>query len=210
MTQIKICGAQNIDTLKTCINVKVNFVGFVFYTASVRAVTTEQIKPFINIIPPEIKKVGLFVNPTNEELQRTLSTLPLDFIQLHGSESYDRVKFIKSNFDLPIIKAIPISTKDDLIQIKEYESVADWILCDAKSTTPISGGNGLTFDWQLLKNYIFQKPWMLSGGLNTTNVDEAISLLNPTALDVSSGVESERGIKSAEKIKDFVKQVRYK
>jgi phosphoribosylanthranilate isomerase len=209
MTQIKICGLTTPESIHACTSSAVDFIGFVFYPSSPRAVTPEQAASLSKLLPPSIQKVGLFVNPSPEQIRHALSYISLDMIQLHGDESIEFIQTIKSAFNLPVIKAISIATPDDVKQINAYEKISDWILCDAKSTTNIPGGNGTTFDWHILKHYKFQKPWMLSGGLMIDNVNDAITALKPTAIDVSSGVEIVRGVKSPEKIKDFVNHIRY-
>ncbi len=209
MTQIKICGLTTPESIHACTSSAVDFIGFVFYPPSPRAITPEQASSLSKTLPPSIQKVGLFVNPSLEQLRHTLAHIQLDMIQLHGDESIEFIQTVKSTFGVPIMKAIPIATSDDVKQITVFEKICDWILCDAKSTNNIPGGNGATFDWQILKDYKFQKPWMLSGGLTIDNVNNAITALKPTAIDVSSGVEVSRGIKSPEKIKDFVNKVRY-
>ena len=117
---------------------------------------------------------------------------------------------LKSRYGVPVIKAFQISGKDDVAQVDRYLSVIDWILFDAKPPidSNISGGNGIPFDWTILKDIKFPKPWMLSGGLTVDNVVDALSILSPDAVDVSSGVEISRGIKDANKIRDFIKRVK--
>lgn len=108
---------------------------------------------------------------------------------------------------MPIIKAIPVSFAEDLKGASAYEQVSDWLLFDTKAEGQ-SGGTGQVFDWTLLKGKQFQCPWMLSGGLNTQNIHEALSTLKPDAVDVSSGVEESRGVKSPQKITEFIKAVK--
>lgn len=210
MTKIKICGIKDQTALHACIQNNADFIGFVFYPPSPRAITMNAATPLIKATPPHIKSVGLFVNPDIEYLKSVSKQCNLDLIQLHGNESVEQVQHIKSELNLPIIKAISIATSDDLKLIKLYEPHVDWILCDAKSNASLPGGNGVTFDWTILKHHTFNKPWMLSGGLNATNVKQALNQLNPDAIDVSSGVEEQIGIKNPEKIKDFINQIRYK
>ena len=129
---------------------------------------------------------------------------------MHGHETPARVQAIKSRFKIPVIKAFAISAVDDLAQVAEYIPVIDWLLFDAKApaSSNIAGGNGVAFDWMILKDKKFQKPWMLSGGLTPDNVAEALKILNPDAVDVSSGVESSRGVKDAQKVRDFISAVK--
>lgn len=134
--------------------------------------------------------------------------MPLDMIQLHGNESPARVAEIRARCAMPVMKAIRIANPDDLAPVPAYEDVADWLLFDTKTEGPLTGGTGHAFDWNILKGRRFKKPWMLGGGLNAGNVGEALSLLKPDAVDVSSGVESARGVKDAAKIREFIMAVR--
>lgn len=210
MTKIKICGLMDIKNLTASLSAGADFIGFVFYPPSPRAISLENALSLAHAIKSPTKIVGLFVNPDDDLLHKVISHCPLDYIQLHGDESPARINAIRNNFKKPIIKAVSIATKDDASRIKDYETVADWILCDTKLPNGISGGSGITFDWGLLKDFKFNKPWMLSGGLTAENVKAAISTLSPDAVDVSSGVEIIKGQKDPEKIRDFIKQVRYK
>ncbi len=209
MTKIKICGLTDSASINACIESKVDFIGFVFYAPSPRSIMAEAAQPLSGPIPQSIQKVGLFVNPTLDYIRTILSKTSLDMIQLHGNEDVSFIHALKQSCNLPIIKAISIAKADDRQQIPIYETICDWVLCDAKSETNLSGGNGITFDWNILKDHSFQKPWMLSGGLNSENVTKSLSLLHPDAIDVSSGVEIERGKKCPHKIKDFVQKIRY-
>lgn len=210
MTDVKICGIKTPEILAAAVAAGTRFVGFVFVPDSPRAIHPEQARLLARQLPTGVRAVGLFVNPDDETLSRTLAAVPLDFIQLHGQESPARVQDIKSRYALPVIKAFSVSTKDDLAQVETYISVIDWILFDAKApaTSSIAGGNGVPFDWKILEGQTFAKPWMLSGGLTPDNITAALETLTPDAVDVSSGVEISRGIKDAAKITDFIARVR--
>lgn len=205
-TKVKICGIKDIDALQSCISAGANFIGFVFYPPSPRAIDIEQLESLSSIVPKDIKKVGLFVNPTDALLSQAAPHL--DIIQLHGAETPIRCEEIKTLTQKSVMKAIAVASASDLTQLHLYEAVCEWILFDAKpldKNNTLPGGNGLTFDWELLKNINIQKPWMLAGGLNDENVETAISLLQPIAVDVSSGVESAPGIKNHQKISSFIR-----
>lgn len=206
MTKVKICGLKEPETLTAAINAGADFIGFVFYKPSPRYIDIEVAKYLSSFMPANIELVGLFVDPSDDELLQTLNEVPLTMIQLHGHESPERVAEIKNNFKLPIIKALSISSKKDLEKAKEYESICDWLLFDAQGEE--SGGNGKTFDWGILKNYKSNLPWMLAGGLTPQNVAHAIKILSPDAVDVSSGVESVKGIKDASKIRSFLESIK--
>ena len=204
-TAIKICGIKTPEIVAIAADAGARFVGFVFVPESPRYIHPEQARLLSRQLPTGLRSVGLFVNPTDEDLAQVLGAVSLDFIQLHGHESPARVAAIKSRFHLPVIKAFAISTAEDVTGVAPYLSVIDWILFDAKApaTSNIAGGNGVAFDWTILKDKQFPKPWMLSGGLTPENIADALSVLSPDAIDVSSGVEMTRGVKDAQKIRDF-------
>jgi phosphoribosylanthranilate isomerase len=207
MTDVKICGLKDPENLKAAIDAGARFVGFVFYPGSPRAVTAEEAASLAKQVPPSVRRVGLFVDPKDGMLQKTLDAVPVDMIQLHGQETPERVAEIKAKFKKPVMKAIPVATKYDLEELEAYENAADWILFDAKNDEKI-GGTGTSFDWALLQGKNFKKPWMLAGGLTADNVNEALAVLKPRVVDVSSGVESAPGEKDTAKIYAFIKAVK--
>ena len=209
MTKVKICGLKDRKSLDSAVNAGADFIGFVFYPPSPRFITPEQASVLKQAIPSGVKAVGLFVDASNEEIETAAKILPLDMLQLHGSESAERIKDIKARFSLPVIKAIRIGGAQDLDSIQDYEECTDWLLFDARPENAIlPGGTGQVFDWTLLSKKTFQRPWMLSGGLTAQNVSQALSCLQPDAVDVSSGVESAPGIKKPEKIRDFINTIK--
>jgi len=205
-TKVKICGITEPESLRVTIESGADFIGFVFYDPSTRNITPQNAAPLIASIPSHIASVALFVNPTDEQLEMTLSVARTDYIQLHGSEDPTRVKTIKSRFNIPVIKAIGIASEEDIALARTYEDTADWLLFDTKS--PNHGGTGQSFDWALLQNKSFTKPVMLSGGLHADNVKDAMRQVSPNGIDVSSGVESSPGIKDVLKITNFIKEVK--
>ena len=206
MTFVKICGIKDPVSLQAATENGAKFIGLVFYPPSFRYVETEQAKILARHIPTGVKAVGLFVNPTNEELDKVLPITQLDMIQLHGNETPGRVQEIKDTYSIKVIKALPIGGEEDLKQVGAHEAVADWLLFDTKVAE--HGGSGQSFDWTLLQGKTFNKPWMLAGGLHKDNIADALSVLAPHAIDVSSGVEREKGVKDPEKIKEFLEHVR--
>lgn len=205
MSDVKICGLSTPDALTAAIEAGADFVGFVFHPKSPRFVSLEVAAYLASYVPAHVRKVGLFVDPSDELLQQTLDAVRLDMLQLHGHESPGRVMEIKHQFGVPVMKALSVATEDDLAMVPGFEVAADWLLFDAKGTPDMPGGNGLPFDWTLLKDFASSRPWMLAGGLTAENVAQALSVLDPDAVDVSSGVESAPGIKDADKIRAFVK-----
>lgn len=205
MVAIKICGITEKEALQAAVQNGAQFAGFVFYPKSPRNVLPESAAQMID--GAAIKTVGLFVDPDDHALTRVLQTVRIDMIQLHGNETPSRVAAIKSHFKKPVMKALRIATKDDAATASNYP-MADWLLFDAK-VDGVQGGSGRTFDWTILQNFKSSKPWMLAGGLHAQNVGDALRLLKPDAVDVSSGVESAPGVKDTGKIAEFVNSVRH-
>ncbi len=178
-----------------------------FYPPSPRALTPDIAGNLARMLPTGIRAVGLFVDASDEQIASVTARVPLDLLQLHGNETPRRVAEIRGRFGMPVMKAIRVATAEDLLPLTDYESVADWILFDAKpppSVTSLPGGTGIAFDWQLLRGVRISKPWMLSGGLTAANLAEAVALTAAKMVDVSSGVEDGPGIKSAVKIREFL------
>ena len=163
-------------------------------------------KKFISEHPMSNRIKLLEGSSTDDEI---VQKVPLDFIQLHGKETPERVHEVKVRYKLPVIKAIGISEVADLDVISLFKDVADQLLIDAKSpsSSVLPGGNGLNFDWKLLKNFEFRCPWLLAGGLNSENAAEAIALTGATQLDLSSGVEKAPGLKDDKKISLFMSAI---
>lgn len=205
--QTKICGIKAPEALSAAVESGGRFVGFVFYPRSPRHVEINIAKELALMLPTGVRSVGLFVDPSDAQLAAVLGRVQIDVIQLHGEETPQRVSEIKNLYNLPVIKAFPVHVAEDVDCAKNYVD-ADWYLFDAKSSDPdMPGGTGHSFDWSLLQGREFDKPWMLSGGLNADNIGGALSVLSPNAVDVSSGVESVRGVKSVEKIRAFLAAV---
>lgn len=209
--QIKICGVNTEEAIEAAIQQQVEFLGLVFYSPSPRYIDAKKAAALTNKYKGQINFVALFVNPDDEKLERIIPPASFDYIQLHGCETPERVQEIKEKYGLPIIKAMPIESKKSLQKIPLYFKDVDWFLFDAKPGPNIDkmpGGLGRVFDWTILEGYECPKPWMLAGGLGCENIEEALSILKPTAVDVSSNLEDAPGIKSPAKIKEFVKIVR--
>jgi phosphoribosylanthranilate isomerase len=203
--EVKICGINDPRAMKAAVEHGARYVGLVFYPASPRAVTPAMAADLANLVPPLVTKVGLFVNPKDTDLRDVLKDVPLDMIQLHGDEPAKRVASIKGMTGLQVMKALSIATPADLDKVPEYEAVADQILFDAKAPEgALPGGNAKVFDWKILAGRSFKKPWMLAGGLNAHNLEEAIRVASPPAIDVSSGVEDHPGHKNIAKIRELL------
>jgi phosphoribosylanthranilate isomerase len=154
--------------------------------------------------------VALLVDAHDAMIADVIAALQPDFLQLHGHETPERVVEIKQRFGVPLIKAVGIAGQDDLVQALAYERVVDWMLYDAKppKQAVLPGGNGVSFDWTLLKEAGKQHHFMLSGGLDADNVANALAITGAAGVDVSSGVESAPGIKDTKRIKAFMAAVR--
>jgi phosphoribosylanthranilate isomerase len=204
---VKICGIRTPEALHAAAEAGARAVGFVFYPPSPRALTPDIASDLSRMLPTGVRAVGLFVDASDEQIGAVTGRVPLDLMQLHGSETPRRVAEIRGRFGLPVMKAIRVATADDLTPLTDYEAVSDWILFDAKpprNVTSLPGGTGIAFDWQLLRRVSIRKPWMLSGGLTADNLAEAVSLTGAKMADVSSGVEDRPGNKSVERIREFL------
>lgn len=210
--KVKICGLTSVKDVKACVLSEVNYVGFVFYGQSRRNLKLTEANNIASYVPLSIIKVALTVDPQDFELDNLFSKFPVDTLQLHGNESPNRVKEIREKYQVPIIKSLSLTTRTDLAKITEYSGVADQLLIDAakpdKQSPP--GGNGVAFDWSLISGYNWRIPWLLAGGLNRTNVRGAINISGAIQVDVSSGVESEPGIKDQKMITEFTHVARSK
>ena len=204
--RVKICGLTTLNTLSAAINSGATYVGFVFFEKSPRHLTIEQAIKMANIVPDGICKTALVVDPSDKDLDDLLDKVPVDMIQLHGHESAERVSEVKDKFGLPVMKAVGISDESDLVNLYEHSRIADQILVDAKPpiNAVLPGGNGLSFDWKLLAGRRWSTPWMLAGGLNSSNLLQAAKLTGARQFDVSSGVETSTGVKDIKLISDFI------
>ncbi|MEC9198521.1 MAG: phosphoribosylanthranilate isomerase [Pseudomonadota bacterium] len=205
-TRVKICGLSTAEDIRVAAEAGARYVGFVFFPKSPRNVTIQQARDLAVDVPLGVAKVALTVNADNDLLDAITSAVPLDMIQLHGSESPERVTEVKARYGLPVMKVVGLSSADDLTRIADYETVADQILVDAKAPkdADLPGGNGLSFDWRLLEGREWAVPWMLAGGLHAGNVAEAIARTGARQVDLSSGVESAPGVKDPAKIREFM------
>lgn len=208
-TRVKICGLSRPADVAACAAAGATYVGFVFFEKSPRHVTLDTAHALALDVPAGVAKVALTVNADDAALDALVERVPLDLLQLHGSESPERVADIRARFGLPVMKAVGIAGEGDLAALEDYMHVADQILVDAKppKDADLPGGNGLAFDWRLIAGRRWPVPWMLAGGLTPDNVAEAVRLTGANQVDVSSGVESAPGVKDADLIKRFCEAV---
>lgn len=207
--KVKICGLNSAAAVAAAVAGGASHLGFVFYPASPRALQPASAAGLVRIVPKGIVKVGLFVDAGDETIEAVLKEAPLDMLQLHGDESPCRVKELRRRFGLPVMKALRIASAVDIAAADEYLPTADWLLFDAKPPASMKGalpgGNALSFDWALLAGRRWNRPWMLSGGLNLGNLAAAVAATRASHVDVSSGVEDSPGRKSPEKISAFLR-----
>jgi len=204
--QVKICGLNTTAAVAAAVDGGAALVGFVFFPASPRAVTAEEAARLCAPVPASVIRVGLVVDADDDALAGILATAPLDLLQLHGSESPDRVARIKDRFGLPVMKAVGIATAADIAAAHTYEGVADRLMFDARPPRGADrpGGNALAFDWDLIRGQDWPLPWVLAGGLTAANLARAVAASGAQTVDVSSGVEDRPGVKSVRKIKEFL------
>jgi phosphoribosylanthranilate isomerase len=208
-TLVKICGLSSPETLRATIAAGADMAGFVFFEKSPRHIDLETARTLGLMAQDRISKVALTVDARDAGLDEIVEALAPDMLQLHGKESPERVAAVKARFGLPVIKAIGVATPEDVARAGAFRDVADVLLFDAKPApdAAVPGGAGVSFDWNLLRN-IGAANWMLSGGLDAENVAGALRVTKAPAVDVSSGVERERGVKDPVRIADFIKAVR--
>jgi phosphoribosylanthranilate isomerase len=184
------------------------YIGLVFFEKSPRNVTVETARSLALRAPVGLAKVALVVNADDAALDHITASVPLDMLQLHGAETPERVAAVKARYGLPVMKALGIASRADVARAQLYSGVADQLLLDAKPAAgeALPGGNGLSFDWRLLEGESWSMPWMLAGGLTPDNVAEAVRYSGARQVDVSSGIETAPGQKSAELMAKFVSE----
>ncbi len=205
--KVKICGLTSVAAIAHAADAGAAYLGFVFYPPSPRALELDAARTLIQAAPAGVTKVALVVDADDAFLDKLLAAAPVDMLQLHGHESPERVTAIRARTGLPVMKAVGIRDAEDLPRIAQFEAVADQLLIDAKPPRQgvgiLPGGNGLSFDWRLISGRRWERPWLLAGGLTASNVATAIRLTGAAQIDVSSGVESTRGVKDLDKISAF-------
>ena len=202
--EIKVCGINDEISMKTALECKVDYVGLVFYQSSPRNISINLSRKLLKLRNNTTKIVALTVDPNDDFLNEIKNNINPDYIQLHGKETSTRCINIKNQLNIPLIKGINVKNKIDLLRTsKEFEDVCDILLLDSPSEA-LPGGNGKKFDWDILKDFKSKKKWMLAGGLNIKNIENAINITKAPAIDISSGLEARKGIKDSKLIEDFV------
>ncbi len=209
MTLVKICGLSDPATLDAAVAAGTDYVGFVFFPKSPRHLGFDQASALAGRVPDRVGRVGVFVDPDEALLETAIRAGRLDAIQLHNA-SPAQAAACRRRFGREIWAAIPVATRSDVEAAASWRGAADRLLFDAKAPkgADLPGGNALRFDWRLLEGFDLRMPWGLAGGLDAASVADAIGATGAPLVDVSSGVEDAPGVKSAEKIRAFVKAVR--
>ncbi|MSO69274.1 MAG: phosphoribosylanthranilate isomerase [Alphaproteobacteria bacterium] len=211
LVSVKICGITDRPALEAALDGGARFIGLVFYPPSPRSLSHDAAATLANLVPAKVGRVGVFVDPRDDELSATLARVPLDLIQLHGNESVGRLDAIRALTGKRLIKTIKVARADDVTTAAPFAAHADWLLYDAKVPSGqglgLPGGNAIAFDWTLLSGRAAKgrEGWILSGGLSVANINEAIRITGAGAVDVSSGVESAPGRKDPGAIRAFLK-----
>lgn len=212
---IKICGLRNREAIEAAIGSESSFgashVGFIFFQKSPRHVMDMSLaRDLATIVDRRAKIVPVTVNADDEYLDDIVAAMAPDMLQLHGSETPERVLEVKRRYDLPVMKAFAIREQADFDKITPYRGIADRFLFDAKAPegADLPGGNGVSFDWSLLHVLPEATDFMLSGGLNLQNIGSALRDVRPSGIDMSSGVETEPGVKSVDLINRMLEEVR--
>ncbi|VXC11543.1 phosphoribosylanthranilate isomerase [Brevundimonas sp. G8] len=210
MTAIKICGLTTFDTLDAALDAGADFVGFVMVKASPRYAGPGLASRLVDRARGRAKTVLLFADMVGPEMDVLVHDLQPDMVQLHGRETPLQVSNARTDYEIPVIKAVGVSGAKDLVGPETMEAAADHLLLDAKAPkgAAYSGGHGVAFDWTLLADRAFRHPWFLAGGLTPDNVAEALRITGAPMVDVSSGVESAPGVKDADRIAAFIQNAR--
>jgi len=203
---VKICGLTSPGAIDAAVGGGAVYGGLVFHPNSPRNVAFEQASVLADRMRGRLKIVTLIADMDDAGIERLVTAVRPDFLQLHGGESARRTAYVRDKFRVPVIKALPVAEPADLAAAAEYENAADMLMFDARPPKDAlrGGGHGAAFDWKILAGRSFAKPWFLAGGLTPENVARAIALSGAKQVDVSSGVESAPGVKDAALIRAFI------
>ncbi len=201
---VKVCGMRQIENIREVAHLPVDFLGFIFYPSSPRFVGDNFVLPAD--LPESVKRVGVFVNESNGIILERVEQYHLDFVQLHGSESAACCEELFQK-NIHVIKAFSVDERFDFEVTIPYEPFVSYFLFDTKGKN--YGGNGVAFDWSVLRKYHQRIPFFLSGGLNDKNMAGISQLVNMNlfAIDLNSGVELEPGLKNVEGIASLISKL---
>jgi phosphoribosylanthranilate isomerase len=204
--KLKVCGMRDAENIKELAQLRTDFIGFIFYDKSPRFVGNQLDVEVVQSIPREIRKVGVFVNATVDYILQNVRKYNLQYVQLHGNETPDFCKSLRLK-GVNIIKAFRLDESFIFSQLNNYKPHVDFFLFDAKGEG--YGGNGITFDWSILKKYDNEKPYFLAGGISLDNLDELANIIaKPYAFDVNSKFEVSTGIKDIDKIAQLITKMK--
>lgn len=208
--EVKICGLRSRGDLVAAAAAGATWGGLVFYPPSPRHVPLADARWIAEALPERLRLVALTVDATDAEIEAILEAMPVSMLQLHGSETPERTAAVRDRFGLPVMKAVGVSEEGDLDGLPAYAGAVDMVLVDARPPegAELPGGNGVAFDWRLVRDMAWPAPWMLAGGLTPENVAEAVRLTGAVRVDVSSGVEKARGVKDPARMDAFVQAAR--
>ncbi|MGN6449309.1 MAG: phosphoribosylanthranilate isomerase [Brucella intermedia] len=206
---IKICGLKTPDAVAAALDGGATHIGFIFFPKSPRHITPQKAAGLRDAVRGRALTVAVTVDADDETLDEIVEAVKPDILQLHGHETPERVAFIKARYGLPIMKAFSVREASDLAAIAAYQGIADRFLFDAKPPkgSDLPGGNGVSFDWELLAALDADIDYMLSGGLNADNIAEALHKTRAPGIDISSGVERAPGEKDVRLIEKFFRAV---
>jgi phosphoribosylanthranilate isomerase len=207
---IKICGLKTEETVDRAVALGATHIGFIFFQKSPRHIEPADAGRLADRVRGRAKIVSVSVDADNDDLDELIDLIRPDILQLHGKESPERVLTVKAMTGLPVMKAFPIQTAEDLKKIDAYDGIANRYLFEAKppKNSELPGGNGVSFDWQLLTALDASVDYMLSGGLNKDNIAEALAIARPRGIVLSSGIESSPGVKDLGMMDEFFAAVR--
>lgn len=197
MARVKICGLNDPYQIVAAADAGTDYIGYNFFPKSPRYVSPAEAATLAELVRDRVSHVALVVDPNDALLAEVMAVLNPDIIQLHGSETHNRVEEVQNLTGRKVMKAVGIAGPEDLARAQGYAAVADMLLIDAKPRIDdtLPGGNGRVFDWSLAKGFNPGIPWMLAGGLTPENVGQAIAASGAQTVDVASGVESAPGVK---------------
>ena len=207
---VKICGINSAEAADAAMRAGADLAGLVFHPESPRHLSLDAARTLAERMRGRLRLVVLVADADDATIAAALAAVQPVYIQLHGHETAERTSQVRARFGLPVIKAVAVAEAADFAAVPDYEIAADILLFDAKPAdgAPRPGGHGAPFDWQLLRGRSFSRPWLLAGGLTPGNVARAVASSGAPGVDVSSGVETAPGVKSAQLIADFVSAAR--
>lgn len=207
---VKICGLKTEAAIAAALKGGASHVGFIFFAKSPRYVQPAEAGRLRTLAAGKAKAVAVSVDADNAFLDAIITAMTPDMLQLHGKETPARVAEVKKRYSLPVLKAFSVRVAADLDSMAPFVGIADSFLFDAKppAGSELPGGNGLPFDWTALRDLDPSVRYFLSGGLNADNIGEALRLVSPAGIDISSGVESAPGAKDVGLIEGFFRAVR--